>query len=50
MTVYALAQLSMKDRIAYERYQARFMGVFNPFRGKVLLLLGVSQSAEVRGR
>lgn len=36
MTVYALAQLSMKDRNAYDRYQARFMGVFRKFRGRLL--------------
>jgi uncharacterized protein (DUF1330 family) len=37
MTVYALAQLSMKDRTAYDRYQARFMGVFKQFRGQLLV-------------
>jgi uncharacterized protein (DUF1330 family) len=36
MTVYALAQLSMKNREAYNRYQARFMGVFRKFRGTLL--------------
>ena len=36
MTVYALAQLSMKNRDAYDRYQARFMDVFRRFRGRLL--------------
>ena len=36
MTVYALAQLSMKDRAAYDRYQAQFMAVFRKFRGRLL--------------
>ena len=36
MTVYALAQLSMKDRAAYDRYQARFIEVFRRFRGRLL--------------
>jgi uncharacterized protein (DUF1330 family) len=36
MTVYALAQLSIKDRTAYDRYQARFMGVFRQFKGRLL--------------
>lgn len=36
MTVYALAQLSMKNRQAYDRYQARFMSVFRKFRGRLL--------------
>jgi len=36
MTVYALAQLSLKDRAAYDRYQARFMEVFRRFRGRLL--------------
>jgi uncharacterized protein (DUF1330 family) len=36
MTVYAVAQLSMKNRAAYDRYQARFMEVFRRFRGRLL--------------
>lgn len=36
MTVYALAQLSFTDRAAYDRYQARFMEVFQHFKGRVL--------------
>ena len=37
MTVYALAQLSMQNRDAYNRYQSRFMGVFQQFRGRLLV-------------
>jgi uncharacterized protein (DUF1330 family) len=36
MTVYVLAQLSMKNRTAYDRYQARFMDVFRRYQGRVL--------------
>ena len=36
MTVYALAQISITDRAAYDRYQARFMEVFLRFRGRLL--------------
>jgi uncharacterized protein (DUF1330 family) len=36
MTVYALAQLSIKNRAAYDRYQSRFMEVFRRFRGRLL--------------
>lgn len=36
MTVYVLAQLSMKNRAAYDRYQARFMDVLRRYRGRVL--------------
>ena len=36
MTVYALAQISIHDREAYGRYQARFMDVFQRFRGRLL--------------
>ena len=36
MTVYVLAQLSMKNRDAYNRYQARFMDVFRRFQGRLL--------------
>ena len=31
MTVYAIAQLKMTDRAAYDRYQARFFDVFRKF-------------------
>lgn len=36
MTVYALAQISITDRAAYDRYQARFMEVFLRFGGRLL--------------
>ena len=37
MTVYAIVQLKMIDRAAYDRYQARFFGVFKKFDGRLLL-------------
>jgi uncharacterized protein (DUF1330 family) len=36
MTVYAIAQLTITDRTAYDRYQARFMDVMKRFRGRLL--------------
>lgn len=36
MAVYVIAQLRFTDRAAYDRYQARFMGVFRNFNGCVL--------------
>ena len=36
MTVYAIAQLSITDRVAYNRYQERFMSVMNLYKGRVL--------------
>jgi uncharacterized protein (DUF1330 family) len=36
VTVYAIAQLRFTDRAAYDRYQARFMQVFNRYRGTLL--------------
>lgn len=36
MTVYVIAQLKFKDRAAYDRYQAKFFGVFKRFQGKLL--------------
>ena len=36
MSVYVIAQLSITDRAAYDRYQARFFDVFKKFRGKLL--------------
>lgn len=36
MTVYAIAQLKMTDRAAYDRYQARFFDVFRRFNGRLL--------------
>ena len=37
MTVYAIAQLKMTDRAAYDRYQARFFNVFKRFNGRLLV-------------
>jgi uncharacterized protein (DUF1330 family) len=36
MSVYAIAQLKISDRAAYDRYQAKFMGVMKRFHGRVL--------------
>ena len=36
MAVYVVAQLSFTDRGAYDRYRARFMGVFEKFDGRLL--------------
>ena len=36
MTVYAIAQLKMTDRAAYDRYRARFFDVFRKFSGRLL--------------
>jgi uncharacterized protein (DUF1330 family) len=36
MSVYAIAQLKITDRTAYDRYQAMFMGVMKRFQGRVL--------------
>lgn len=36
MSVYLVAQLRFTDRRAYDRYQGRFMSVFNRFNGRVL--------------
>lgn len=37
MTVYAVGQLSIHDRTAYDRYAARFMDVLRPFGGRLLV-------------
>jgi uncharacterized protein (DUF1330 family) len=34
--VYAIAQLRITDRAAYNRYQARFMDVMRKFKGRLL--------------
>jgi len=34
--VYAIAMFKITDRAAYGRYQARFMGAMNRFKGRVL--------------
>jgi uncharacterized protein (DUF1330 family) len=36
MTVYAIIQLKLTDRAAYDRYQARFFEVFKKFAGRLL--------------
>jgi uncharacterized protein (DUF1330 family) len=36
LTVYAIVQLKMTDRVAYDRYQARFFDVFKKFNGRLL--------------
>ena len=36
MTVYAVAQLTITNRVTYQRYQERFMGVMRRFKGRVL--------------
>jgi uncharacterized protein (DUF1330 family) len=36
VTVYAIAQLRITDRAAYDRYQAQFMEVFRRHRGTLL--------------
>ena len=44
MTVYVIVQLKMIDRAAYDRYQARFFGVFRKFSGR---LLSADESPDV---
>jgi len=44
MTVYVIVQLKMIDRAAYDRYQARFFGVFKKFSGR---LLSADESPDV---
>jgi uncharacterized protein (DUF1330 family) len=36
MAVYAIAQLTITDRTAYNRYQSRFMEVMSHYKGRVL--------------
>jgi uncharacterized protein (DUF1330 family) len=36
MPVYAIAQLTITNRAAYDGYQAKFMGVMKKFQGRVL--------------
>lgn len=44
MTVYAIAQLTITDRPTYQRYQERFMGVMNKYKG---CLLAADESPRV---
>ena len=46
MTVYAIAQLRITDRAAYDRYQARFMDVFRRHRGRLLVADEAPQVGE----
>lgn len=36
MTIYVIAQLKMRDRATYDRYQAHFFEVFKKFSGRLL--------------
>ena len=36
MPVYAIAQLTITDRVIYNRYQSRFMSIFSRFKGRLL--------------
>lgn len=36
MSVYVIAQISIHDRDAYEKYQSQFIDVFKKFDGKLL--------------
>ncbi|MEO1243634.1 MAG: DUF1330 domain-containing protein [Pseudomonadota bacterium] len=36
MTVYAVVQVKIKDRAAYDRYSDAFMDVFSKFKGTML--------------
>ena len=36
MSVYVIAQISITDREAYNRYQAKFLDVFKKFKGELL--------------
>jgi uncharacterized protein (DUF1330 family) len=38
VTVYAIAQLKFTDRAAYNRYQARFMPIFQRYDGAMLAI------------
>jgi uncharacterized protein (DUF1330 family) len=44
MSVYVIAQISITDREAYNRYQARFLDVFREFKGE---LLAADENAEI---
>ena len=44
MSVYVIAQISITDRNAYNRYQARFLDVFRQFKGQ---LLAADESPEI---
>jgi uncharacterized protein (DUF1330 family) len=46
VTVYAVAQLRITDRAAYDRYQARFSDVFRRYRGRLLVADEAPQVVE----
>jgi uncharacterized protein (DUF1330 family) len=46
MSVYVIARLTITDRAAYDRYQARFFEVFRKFKGKLLAADENPQSIE----
>ena len=48
MTVYAVAQITITDRAAYNRYQSRFMEVFARFNGRLLAADETPQIVEGR--
>jgi len=48
VTVYAIAQLRFTDRAAYDRYRARFMGVFSRYAGTLLAADEAPQVVEGR--
>ena len=48
MSVYAVAQLTFRDRPAYDRYQAAFVPVFKQFNGRVLVADEKPQQLEGR--
>jgi uncharacterized protein (DUF1330 family) len=48
VTVYAIAQLRFTDRAAYDRYQARFLGVFRRHQGTLLAADEAPQVIEGR--
>ncbi len=37
MTVYAIVQVDIVDRQAYDRYQSKFWAVFKQFKGQLLV-------------
>lgn len=38
MTVYSVALITIRDRVAYKRYQRNFGAVFDKYRGRVLAM------------
>ncbi len=46
MSIYVIAQISITDRDAYDKYQARFLDVFKKFKGKLLAADEKPQTVE----